>query len=171
LRLIEEGRSDDPEMARLKAIDYARRALQIGADDPGVLVNSAYTLAYFGEEIGAMAALIDRALALNPNFARGWHISGLLRLWAGEPDITIEHMEVARRLSPRARIGITMGLIGAAHLCARRFDEALTKFILAIQRDPGAAAPHRNLAVATLTWAASKRLERSSSDLRPLHLS
>jgi hypothetical protein len=27
-----------------------------------------------------MIGLIDRALALNPSFARGWHISGLLRL-------------------------------------------------------------------------------------------
>jgi adenylate cyclase len=165
LRLIDEGRSDDPETARLKAIDYARRALQIGTDDPGVLVNSAYTLAYFGEEIGAMAALIDRALALNPNFARGWHISGLLRLWAGEPDVTIEHMEVARRLSPRARIGITMGLIGAAHLCARRFDEALPKFILAIQQDPGAAQPHRNLAVC---YAHMGRLEEARAVVQRL---
>ena len=57
-------------------------------------------LAYFGEDIGAMMALVDRALALNPNFARGWHISGVLRLWAGQPDIAIEHVETALRLSP-----------------------------------------------------------------------
>ena len=50
-----------------------------------------------------MMALVDRALALNPNFARGWHISGVLRLWAGQPDIAIEHVEAALRLSPRAR--------------------------------------------------------------------
>jgi hypothetical protein len=36
-------------------------------------------LAYFGEDIGAMMALVDRALAINPNFARGWHVSGVLR--------------------------------------------------------------------------------------------
>ena len=30
-----------------------------------------------------MMALVDRALALNPNYARGWHISGTLRAWAG----------------------------------------------------------------------------------------
>ena len=48
----------------------------MAGDDPGVLVNAALALAYFGEDIGAMMALIDRALALNPNFARGWHNTG-----------------------------------------------------------------------------------------------
>ena len=40
-----------------------------------------------------MMALVDRALALNPSFARGWYISGVLRRWAGQPDIAIEHFE------------------------------------------------------------------------------
>jgi len=30
-------------------------------------------LAYFGEDIGAMTALADRAVTLNPSFARGWY--------------------------------------------------------------------------------------------------
>jgi predicted TPR repeat methyltransferase len=76
----------------------------VAGDDPGVLANAAFTLAYFGEDIGAMMALVDRALPLNPNYARGWFISGALRNWAGQPDIAIEHAEAALRLSPRARI-------------------------------------------------------------------
>jgi hypothetical protein len=40
---------------------------------------SCRALAHFGEDIDAMMALVDRALALNPNFARGWHASGFLR--------------------------------------------------------------------------------------------
>ena len=34
----------------------------MAGDDPGVLVNAALPLAYFGEDIGAMMALVDRAL-------------------------------------------------------------------------------------------------------------
>ncbi len=60
-------------------------------------------LAYFGEDIGAMIGLVDRALALNPSFARGWFFSGVLRLWAGQPDLAIEHVETSLRLSPRER--------------------------------------------------------------------
>ena len=93
----------------MKSADFARRALEVAGDDPGVLTSTAQALAYLGEDIGAMMALVDRALALNPNYARGWHISGTLRVWAGQPDIAIEHLDVARRLSPRARAG-------AAHL-------------------------------------------------------
>ena len=55
----------------------------MAGDDPSVLVHAARVLAYFGEDIGAMMALVDRALALNPSFARGWYISGTLRLFAG----------------------------------------------------------------------------------------
>ncbi|HEY2539502.1 MAG TPA: BTAD domain-containing putative transcriptional regulator, partial [Stellaceae bacterium] len=76
-RLLLDGRSDDPAAHRLKGIDFARRALEVAGDDPGILANAAQALAYFGEDIGAMMALVDRALALNPNFARGWHVSGV----------------------------------------------------------------------------------------------
>jgi adenylate cyclase len=141
-----EGRSEDPEADRLKAIDFARRGLETAGDDPGILVDAAQALAYFGEDIGAMIALVDRALALNPNFARGWNISGILRRWAGQPDVAIEHLEAALRLSPRVRIGTSLANIGAAHLFARRFDQAVPKLLLAIQEDPSHLAPYRYLA-------------------------
>ena len=102
--------------------------------------------AIFGEDIGALLALVDRALALNPNYARGWSISGLLRNMAGQPDIAIEHAETALRLSPRARIGWSHGDIGMAHFLTRRFDEAVPKLLLAIHEDPSRPQPYRNLA-------------------------
>ena len=58
----------------------------LGASDPSILADAARSLAYFGEDIGTMIALVDRALALNLNYARGWHISGARRLWAGQPE-------------------------------------------------------------------------------------
>jgi TolB-like protein/class 3 adenylate cyclase len=145
-RLVLDGRSEDREADQLKGINFARRALEVAGDDAGILVNAAYALAYFGEDIGAMMALVDRALALNPNFARGWFTSGILRLWAGLPDMAIEHLETTLRLSPRARIGSTLFNIGIAHFLSRRFDEAAPKLLLAIQEDPSRAAPYRVLA-------------------------
>jgi TolB-like protein/class 3 adenylate cyclase len=144
-RLIFDGWSEDPVADRLKGADFARRALEVAGDDPGILVSAAHALAYFGEDIGAMIALVDRALALNPNFARGWQLSGTLRQWAGQPDIAIEHFETALRLSPRARIG-SLSMIGAAHFYARRFDAAVPKLLLAIQDDPSFPTPYRLLA-------------------------
>jgi tetratricopeptide (TPR) repeat protein len=93
-----------------------------------------------------MIALTDRALALNPNFARGWHIGAILRLFAGQLDLAIEHGETALRLSPGARVGTSLTVIGQAHFLARRFDEAVPKLVLAIQEDPSFPVPYRYLA-------------------------
>ncbi|HEX3863083.1 MAG TPA: winged helix-turn-helix domain-containing protein [Stellaceae bacterium] len=145
-RLLLDNRSEDPVADRSKGADFARRALKEAAGDPGVLTNAALALAYFGEDIGTMIALVDRALALNPNFARGWHIAGLLRVWSGQPDIAIEHLRAALRLSPRARIGTSANLIGLAHFFAGRFDQAAPQLLLAIQDDPSFPSPYRFLA-------------------------
>jgi tetratricopeptide (TPR) repeat protein len=103
-------------------------------------------LAYFGEDIGAMIGLVDRALALNPSFARGWHWSGVLRLFAGQPDLAIEHVETALRLSPRERAATPLWLMGSAYFFKRQFDDAASKLLLSIQDHPGFPAPYRFLA-------------------------
>jgi adenylate cyclase len=118
----------------------------VGGNDPGILANAALALAYFGEDIGAMMALVDRALALNPNYARGWHISGVLRMNAGQPDIASEHEKTSLRLSPRARVGVSLSIMGAAHFLSWRFDEAVPKLLLAIQEDPSHPQAYRYLA-------------------------
>src|SRR5262249_46525826 len=121
-------------------------ALKIAGDNPDVIVNAALALSYFGDDIDAMIGLVDRALALNPNYARGWHVGGILRLFTGQPDLAIEHAETALRLSPRGRVGTSLSLIGQAHFLARRFDAAVPKLLLAIQEDPSFPAPYRYLA-------------------------
>jgi tetratricopeptide (TPR) repeat protein len=134
------------EAVSRKGLDFARRALEVARDDPGILANAALALAAFGDNISASTALVDRALALNPSFARGWHISGLLRRWAGQPDIAIEHVETSLRLSPRARVGWSSWAIGSALFLGRRFDAAVPKLLAAIQDDPGLADAYRHLA-------------------------
>jgi TolB-like protein len=141
-----DGISQNPAADRRDGISFARRALRVAADDPDILANAAFALAYFGEDIGAMIGLVERALTLNPSFARGWHISGMLATMAGQLDIAIERFEVAHRLSPRARVGWPALWIGIAHFLSRRFDEAVPKLGLAIQEDPGLPVARRYLA-------------------------
>ena len=104
---------DYSETIRHRAVDCARRALEVAGDDPGCLANAAFALAYFGEDIGAMMALVDRALLLNPSFARGWALSANIRVWAGTHDIAIQHIGVGLRLSPRARVGSSLCVLRA----------------------------------------------------------
>jgi tetratricopeptide (TPR) repeat protein len=127
-----------------------------------VLANAAYALAYFGEDIGAMMALADRAVALNPNAARSWALSAYLSIWTGQLEIALEHHEVSDRLSPRARVGTSAAAIGGVHFLARRFDEAVPKLLLAIQEDPSFPQAYRHLAACYAHMGRLDGRERSS---------
>ena len=79
MRLVIDGWSEAPETDRSKAIYLARQSLEGAEDDTEVLTHAALVLAHFDEDIGAMIGLIDRALRLNPSYARGWFYSGIIR--------------------------------------------------------------------------------------------
>src|SRR5271170_1069831 len=146
LRLVNDDSSEDADTDRRSGVDFARQALEVARDDPGTLANAAFALACFGEDIGTMTALVDRALAFNPSFARGWFISSCLRLWVGQPDLAIEHAEEAQRLSPRSQTASPSYVVGAAHFISRRYEDAVPKLRLAIQEVPSFPTPYRYLA-------------------------
>jgi adenylate cyclase len=146
MRLATDASARDRDGTRQKGIDFGRRALELAENAPGVLADAAYTLACFGEDIDAMIALVDRALAFNPSYARGWHNSGFLRLWAGQTDLAIEHADRALRLSPRAQATRSSWLIGAALFFSRRFEEAVPRLQVAIEDMPVFPTPYRFLA-------------------------
>ena len=103
-------------------------------------------LGYFDEDIDGAVALIDRALVLNPNYAGGWYWSGVLRNWAGQPDIALEHFATFLRLSPRERFPFYLTAIGNALFFDRRFDEATAKLRESLERFPNHAVTYRLLA-------------------------
>ena len=92
--------TDDPEATRQNAIWFARRAVRSAGADAETLGRAAYVFAYCGEDIDAATALVDWSLRINPSFAEGWRWSGWLRLWAGSPDVAIDHFERSLRLNP-----------------------------------------------------------------------
>jgi TolB-like protein len=103
----------------------ARRAVDLGQDDAVALTFGGYTLARIVGDLDGGAAFIDRALTLNPNLAAAWHYSGWTRIWLGEPDIAIEHLAVAMRLSPLDPfIHHRQGATALAHFSAGRYHEA-----------------------------------------------
>ncbi len=158
MRLVEDGRSDNPASDCQKGTDHAWHALEVASDDPGVITNCALALAYFGEDIGLTTGLIDRALKLNPGHARGWHVSGMLRFYAGNLDDTIQHVGTSMRLSPRWRVGWGKTWIGAAHFLSGRFNEGVAMLKLAIQEDPSFPDPYRFLAAC---YAHMNRLDKA----------
>ena len=111
-----------------------------------------------------MGAMLDRALLLNPGFARGWYVSGVLRMWAGDVDSAIERVERSLTLSPRARVGNQLAVLGLAYLAKRQFDKAAEILQMAIQEAPGEPTAYRFLAACyARIWGVSPRRERSST--------
>ena len=140
------GWYEDSDAICRKGVELARRALEAAPDDPNVLHKAARALAYFGEDIDAAIALLERSLKLNPNSARAWMWGGWIRLWAGQPDLAIEHFETSWRLNPRvARANPLMGM-GVAHFFARRFDEASATLLQSLQEKPNWVPIYRFLA-------------------------
>jgi TolB-like protein/class 3 adenylate cyclase len=140
------GWSEDQNPNRRVAIDLVRRALQSADVDPDVLASAAYVLGAFNEDVGAASSLMERCLTLNPSFARGWYWSGVLRLFAGQPDVAVEHFKASQRLNPRDRVAGYLTGIGSADFFNRQFDDAAAKLRASLEQLPTLVVTHRILA-------------------------
>jgi adenylate cyclase len=108
-----------------EAARLARRAAELGKDDADVLFRSGLSLAHLVGDFESGAAFIDQALALNANLASAWLSSGWLRGWLGEPDVALDHVARAMRLSPLdPHLPSMQAAVASAHFIAGRYDEA-----------------------------------------------
>jgi adenylate cyclase len=131
------------------AVEFARKAARLGKDDAFSLSWAAMGLALFTGELDEPVALTDRALALNPNLARSWNLSGWINIWRGEPDIAIEHLARAMRLSPLDFAFHAMETTTAfAHLRAERYDETVRWAEKALRHQPNSADALRAMVIA-----------------------
>jgi TolB-like protein len=103
----------------------ARRALRWGKQDPIALYTGGYAIARLPGQLESGAATIERALALDPNLAAAWHLSGWVKIYLRDAKAALEHFTHAMRLSPLDPFlfGMQHGM-AAAHFLASRYDEA-----------------------------------------------
>jgi adenylate cyclase len=160
------GWTDDPEATRQKAVWLARRAARNAGGDASTLGRAAYALGYLGENIDVAMALMDQSLHINPSFADGWRWSGWLRLWAGLPDVAIDHFERSLRLSPLEPRGATSMATGVAHFFARRLDEARTILLVSLHDHPDWVPTNRFLAAC---YAHLGQLDEAKTIIKRLH--
>jgi TolB-like protein/class 3 adenylate cyclase/tetratricopeptide (TPR) repeat protein len=115
----------------------ARRAIELGKDDALALARGGWALAFVVRDLGVAAAVIDRALVLNPNLAEAWLCGGWVKNWLGEPKLAIERFARAMRLSPLDPRGVGMRVGTAhAHFFLGRYDEAASWAAMALQDSP-----------------------------------
>ena len=119
------GWTDDQTAETSDAERLAKRAIECGNDDAVALASSGIAIGYMFDDFERAVSLMDRAQALNPNLAMAFHLSGWIRSFIGQPDLAIQHLERAVRLSPLdpQRPGM-LAAIAAAHFAAGRLDVA-----------------------------------------------
>jgi TolB-like protein len=136
----------------------ARRAVELGKDDAVALAAAGMALSYVVGSHGEGAALIERALRLNPNLAWAWLFSGWVKVWTGEPEEAIERVARAMRLSPNdSQIFSMQTATAAAHFFAGRHAEAFSWADMAVREKPG-------FLLASATAAASGALAGRAED-------
>ena len=106
---------------------------------------------YFNQgRVEFAAGRLDQALVafrrtteLNPMFAGGFQMLGATHQMQGDFERAIGNYEHSIRLAPNAPAYTNLAI---AYLRAKRYDEAITAFKQALERDPQQASRYRNLA-------------------------
>jgi TolB-like protein/class 3 adenylate cyclase len=126
---VEDAARETAEAERL-----ARQAAELGPDDAVALSTAGFTLCIVVGDVTDGSALVDRALALNPNLGWVWHVSALAKACGGEPETALEHAARAMRLSPQDPQMSGMHVaVAFAHFIAGRYEEALAEAEAAVR--------------------------------------
>ncbi|MBB4188117.1 TolB-like protein/Tfp pilus assembly protein PilF [Sinorhizobium terangae] len=139
------------QAAELQAtLDAVDRASGLIEDDPTALTACGAAVSLSGDQQRA-AALIESALALDPNNAWAWTRFGWVGVYRDEAAEAQERFERAIRLSPLDPFLFNMRMgLGAAHALAGRFSEAVAIARDVVTRHTNVTWAYRQLAA----WAA-----------------
>jgi len=136
------GDAEDVSEARR----LARRALELDKDDPTVLALAGQTLALFVGEVEEGAALLARAISLDPNLAAARFWNGWVQIYLGDHDAAIEQFQVGLRMSPLdLRIFLAQRGMAYAHFFAGRYEDASSWAKIYVQQNPKHVVAHRIL--------------------------
>ena len=121
-----------PELERL-----ARRAGELANNDAVALYSGGWALVQVPGYVEEGAAMIDRALTLNPNMTSAWMLRGWAKLYLGEPDNAIDSFDRAIRLNPLDPLVARMQTgTAAAHFLAGRYEQASVRAERALRQHP-----------------------------------
>ena len=98
--LIEHGWVDELDDAVEAASRSAERGITLDPQNARSFTVAGHVRGALERRLPEALSLHDRALALNPNLAMAWALSGFAQLWAGNFDQAEERLERYRKLSP-----------------------------------------------------------------------
>ena len=152
----------DPAQETAEAVRLARRAIEVGKGDAVALCYAGYALVHAAYELESGAAIIQRAIVLNPHLAVAWQLSGTVQAFLGQPEIAIEHTMRAMRLSPLdPGLWAMQSSLALAYFIAGRYDEASSWTDRAIQEGTS-FLPTFRMAVASKALAGRQEEARNA---------
>jgi TolB-like protein/class 3 adenylate cyclase len=117
-------KDDDPQIAEGK--QYAVRSVEVGADDTFALSRAAHFFGRVLKDAGTADAIVDQALAVNPNLSEAWRLRGWISVYLGRHEPALEQFHRAMRLNPLdPQINYSETGPAAANFFLRRFEIAL----------------------------------------------
>jgi TolB-like protein len=151
------GWATDQEGEAREAQFFIARAVETGRDDPVALYTAGWSLAFVIQDVEGGAALIDRALDLNPSDALAWGFSAHTRVYLGRPEIALEHAARAMRLSPRDPFNyICINAMTLAYVMTAQYSEAVASAERALRDYPEAMT---SLRIGAIAYASCGRVE------------
>jgi adenylate cyclase len=81
-------------------VELAKTAIKLGQTDPEALAIAAYIVGLPGGDLEEGIAVMDQALAQNPNSADALAMSGTLRAYLGDTKTAFQHLKMAERMAP-----------------------------------------------------------------------
>jgi adenylate cyclase len=119
------------------ALCLARQALAARFDDSDTMWQSAAVLYSVAGETATALAILDRALAINPNSARAWVNRGYICAYGNQPEAAVEAFQLGARLSPFDPLSFFYALgFAVAHLGAGRFEKGIEYADRALRDNP-----------------------------------
>jgi adenylate cyclase len=116
--------NDDAEPALERARTAARQAVKLDPRDASAHVAMGFAL----ERSDRSAAIgsLEEALALNPDSSLAHFCLGRMLILSNQPELGIEHLQSAIRLSPRDHfVGVWLWNIGAGYFALNEFEKVI----------------------------------------------
>jgi TolB-like protein/tetratricopeptide (TPR) repeat protein len=115
----------DPQQEVTECARLVERAVELGRDDAVALSSAGLACLRVVGDISTAAALVDQALALNPNLAQALYASSFVKNCQGDSEGALQRLKHVMRLSPIDPLMYMMHTGSAlAHFLAGRYDEA-----------------------------------------------
>jgi TolB-like protein/tetratricopeptide (TPR) repeat protein len=160
---------DAPEPTLRTATDTARKAALLDDDEPWAHVALGYALVW-SKQPGAAVAELQKALALNPNFAIAHYVLALALGYLGRGEEALAHGNEAALLSPRdlltrGNAGVTNNVRCFACFVAGRYLEGIEFGRQAVSDSPNSPAGVRPLLA---NYALAGKIEDAKETLQTL---